>query len=335
MSASIRPGRPDRSWGCGAGAWRAAAWMLRVCGRPGDLRRLGLRLALLLGAAGMAAGAQAYQVLDERGVAVDFLQAPQRIVSLLPSLTETVCAFDACSRLVGVDRYSNWPATVEALPHLGGLDDANVEAIVALRPDVVLVARSARITARLESLGLKVLVLEPKNQADVKRVLATIGGLLQVPDPGRVWRGIDAALDATAASLPPAARARRVYFEVNRAPYAAGAASFIGETLARLGAANIVPASLGPFPKLNPEFVVRADPDLIMIGDQNAASLAERPGWQTIDAVRHHRICVFTRGESDILVRPGPRLAEAARIMADCLRRFAPQGQGDDLAPRR
>jgi iron complex transport system substrate-binding protein len=277
---------------------------------------------ILLGGIGNAA--YAYQVVDERGVAVDFSQVPQRIISMLPSLTETVCAFDACARLVGVDRYSNWPGSVAALPHLGGLDDANVEAIVALRPDVVLVSRSARITARLESLGLKVLVLEPKNQADVKRVLTTIGLLLQVNDDGSVWRHIDAAVDAAAASLSPAARDRRVYFEVNRAPYAAGASSFIGETLTRLGVGNIVPPELGPFPKLNPEFVVRANPDLIMIGDQNAASLADRPGWLAIDAVRNKRICVFTQAQSDILVRPGPRMAEAARIMADCLRRFAP-----------
>jgi iron complex transport system substrate-binding protein len=263
-------------------------------------------------------------VVDERGVAVDFSQVPQRIISMLPSLTETVCAFDACTRLVGVDRYSNWPGSVAALPHLGGLDDANVEAIVALRPDVVLVSRSARITSRLESLGLKVLVLEPKNQTDVKRVLATIGLLLQVNDDGSVWRHIDAAVDAAAASLSPAARNRRVYFEVNRAPYAAGASSFIGETLTRLGVGNIVPPELGPFPKLNPEFVVRANPYLIMIGDQNAASLADRPGWLAIDAVRNKRICVFTQAQSDILVRPGPRMAEAARIMANCLRRFAP-----------
>ena len=69
---------------------------------------------------------------------------PQRIVSLVPGLTESVCALGACARLVGTDRYSNWPASVAALPKLGGLDDAQVERIAALKPDLVLIAPSAR-----------------------------------------------------------------------------------------------------------------------------------------------------------------------------------------------
>jgi iron complex transport system substrate-binding protein len=116
----------------------------------------------------------------------------------------------------------------------------------------------------------------------------------------------------------------RVYFEVNPAPYAAGESSFIGETLTRLGVRNVVPASLGPFPKLNPEFVVRANPDLILLSERGSSGLAERPGWRTIRAVREQRVCVFTAAEGDVLVRPGPRMAEAAQLMARCLRDKAP-----------
>ena len=111
---------------------------------------------------------------------------------------------------------------------------------------------------------------------------------------------------------------------MNSAPYAAGSTSFIGETMARLGVQNIVPPALGPFPKLNPEFVVRANPDLIMVGDRNALGLEQRPGWAAIRAVREKRICVFTTAQSDTLVRPGPRMAEAARTMAACLQDKAP-----------
>src|SRR5512139_1064477 len=74
---------------------------------------------------------------DDRGVAFAAAQAPRRIVSLLPSLTESVCALGGCDRLVGTDRFSNWPEPVQHLPKLGGLEDAQVERIVALRPDVV------------------------------------------------------------------------------------------------------------------------------------------------------------------------------------------------------
>jgi len=266
-----------------------------------------------------AGAAKALQVTDERGVTVTFAQPPQRIVSLLPSLTETVCELGQCQRLVGVDRYSDFPPSVRALPQLGGGLDPNIEAIVALKPDVVLMATSSRAGERLQALGIKVMALEPKSHADVRRVLEKIGQLLDVPDAQRVWRVIDAAVSAAAQSLPASVKQTRVYFEVNRAPYAAGESSFIGETLARLGAKNIVPASLGPFPKLNPEFVVRANPDVIMIGDRNYAGMEGRPGWAGIRAIRERRVCVFSVAQSDVLVRPGPRMAEGARIMAQCL----------------
>jgi len=271
------------------------------------------------------AQAQPIQVTDDRGRTVLLPAPPQRVVSILPSLTETVCALGQCQRLVGVDRFSNWPVPVQALPQVGGGIDPNIEAIVALRPDVVLVATSSRGSERLEALGLKVVALEPQTHADVQRVLGTVARVLGLPaeEAQRLWRQIDAGVQAAAESLPPSVQRTRVYFEVNRAPFAAGASSFIGQTLARLGAQNIVPAEMGPFPKLNPEFVVRANPDVIMVGDRNFAGLADRPGWSRIRAVSRGQICVFSNQEADTIVRPGPRMAEGARLLADCLRRYA------------
>ena len=273
----------------------------------------------------LIAPAHALQITDERGVTQTFVQPPQRIVSLLPSLTESVCAMGQCQRLVGVDRYSNFPATVKRLPSVGGGLDPNIEGIVALRPDVVLLATSSRAASRLESLGIKVVALEPKSHDDVRRVLQALGLLLGLPDaPGgepvamQLWREIDAGVLAAAQSLSPAARSAQVYFEVGRGPYAAGESSFIGQTLSRLGVKNIVPAALGPFPLLNPEFVVRANPDVIMITGRSPTSLSY-PGWAGIRAIRQQRICSFNEKEGDVLVRPGPRMAEAARLMARCL----------------
>jgi len=240
-----------------------------------------------------ATAAQALQLTDDRGVTLNFAQIPQRIVSLLPSLAETVCELGHCDRLVGVDRYTNFPASLQKLPQVGGGLDPNIEAIVALKPDVVLMAKSSRAGERLEALGLKVVALEPKTYADVQRVMLKLGQLLAVPDAQRLWRAIDAGVSAAAQSLPEPVRGTRVYFEVNQGPYAASEASFIGETLSRLGVKNIVPAKLGPFPKLNPEFIVRANPDLIMVGQDNADGLTQRPGRHSIRAVREHRVCVF------------------------------------------
>jgi len=270
----------------------------------------------------------ALQVTDDRGITVVFDKTPQRIVSLLPSLTETVCELGQCQRLVGVDRYSNYPPSVQRLPQVGGGLDPNIEAVVALRPDVVLMAKSSRAGERLEALGIKVFALEPKTHADVQRVMLKLGQLLEVQDAQRIWRAIDAGVSAAAQSLPASAKGVRVYFEVNQGPYAAGELSFIGETLTRLGVKNIVPAKLGPFPKLNPEFIVRANPDLMMIGQRSADGLMTRPGWQSIRALREQRVCIFPTEEANVLVRPGPRMAEAARLMAKCIESKAPATAG-------
>ncbi len=267
----------------------------------------------------LAAPAQA-TLHDGRGATLVLPAPPQRIVSLLPSLTESVCALGACARLVGTDRFSNSPASVIDLPKLGGIDDAQIERIVALRPDVVLLSTSARVIDRLESLGLKVLVLEARDHADVKRSLTLLAQMLGTPaEAERVWSAIERDTRTAAERVPAGLRGQRVYFEVDATPYAAGAGSFIGETLARLGLANAVPAELGPFPKLNPEYVVRLQPDIVMANDRNLADMPKRPGWSTLRALKNGRSCGFGLDRYELLIRPGPRMGEAALALADCL----------------
>ena len=269
----------------------------------------------------------AVTVVDDRGVSVSWPSPPQRIVSLLPSLTETVCELGACSKIVGTDRYSNYPASVRTVAKVGGLDDVNVEMIVALHPDVVLLAVSSRVTERLESLGLRVLALEPKTYDDVHRVAAKVAQVLDVAGQGdRLWQRLETQMQEAAAMVPATVKGLSVYYEVDSAPYAAGEASFIGHTLKGLGMRNIVPSSLGPFPKLNPEYVVRADPQVIMLSARHAMDLSERPGWGHIRAIQDKRLCAFTPEQNDVLSRPGPRMGEAARIMALCLRDVASAG---------
>ncbi len=272
-----------------------------------------------------SAWAQAVTVRDDRQQDVVIAKPPERIVSLLPSLTETVCALGQCHKLVGLDRYSNWPESVRQLPRMGGGLDPSIEAVLAQRPDLILMAKSARGAERFESLGLNVLVLEPRTHADAQRVLHKVAQALGVPkaQSDAIWRQIDAGVDAAAQSLPPRAKGQKIYVEVSPAPYGASESSFIGETLTRLGMRNILPASLGPFPKINPEFVVRAQPDVIMAGDSSRASMVQRPGWSQLKAIQSGKVCAFSPEESDMLVRAGPRMAEGARLMAQCLQRTA------------
>jgi len=248
--------------------------------------------------------------------------APKRIVSLLPSLTETVCVLGHCDALVGVDDFSNWPQQVRRLPKVGGLEDANLERILALKPDLVLLAASSRATARLQALGVPVLAMEPKVMADVQAALERIGAALGEPQAAaRVWARMNEGIAEAARAVPPARKGMRVYFEVDSGPYAAGRSSHIGELFERLGVENIVPADLGSVPKLNPEFVVRADPQVIIIARREAAAMRTRPGWARISAIRDGRVCVLDPEQDDVVVRPGPRLPDAARILAQCFAR--------------
>ena len=291
---------------------------LRWFGRA--VRWLGAAGALGLAGAVLAQPPVGPTLLDDRGVEHRLPAPPQRIVSLLPSLTETVCALQACTRLVGTDRYSNWPASVQALPKLGGLEDTQIERLVALKPDLVLVASSARAIDRLEALGLRVVVLEPRTLQDTERVIVQVARALgDAPAGPALWRQLQARVAAAAARVPTSLRGRKVYFEVASAPYAASEASFVGENLARLGMGNIVPAALGPFPKLNPEFIVRAQPDIVMATASALAEMPGRPGWAGLLALRERRSCGFAPQPWDTLVRAGPRLAEGAEFLADCL----------------
>lgn len=262
----------------------------------------------------------AWPVVQAQAPAPASSAPPRRIVSLMPSLTETVCALGECERLVGVDRYSSWPARVERLPRLGGMDDPQIERIVGLRPDVVLAVPSSRAVERLQSLGLKVVVLESRTTEEARRTAETIAVLLGRPGQGTaLWARIDAQVERAVARVPARWRGRSVYFEVDSAPYAAGRSSFIGELLQRFGLVNIVPAELGPFPKLNPEFVVRAAPDVVMAVERHIADMPRRPGWAGLKALQSGRRCAFPADRYDTLVRPGPRLGEAAELVADCL----------------
>jgi iron complex transport system substrate-binding protein len=196
---------------------------------------------------------------------------------------------------------------------------------VALKPDLVLLARSSRALDRLQALGLPVLALEPQDWAATLRVVAQLADVLGTPAAGhQLIMRFNERITAASLRVPAAWRGRAVYVEVASTPYAAGDASFIGELLRRLGLANAVPAALGPFPQLNPEFVLRAQPALIVASQAAVRDMPARPGWQQLKALQQRHTCALAPTPWDALVRPGPRLAEAAEALAACLEGLVP-----------
>ncbi|CAN7519235.1 helical backbone metal receptor [Acidovorax sp. LjRoot118] len=256
------------------------------------------------------------------GLAAPLAQAQQqhRIVTLSPSLTEAVCALGHCAELVGTDRYSSWPGTVAKLPKVGGLQDAQIERIVALRPDMVLLGPRSRAGDRLSALGVPVQVFDARTHADLKRMLISVGQSLgESARAAELVARIERELDAAARRVPAHLRGRSVYVEVGVGPTAASAASFIGETVARLGLVNIVPGDMGLFPRVNSEMVVRRGPDLVIGPETTLFNVADRPGWSGMQALRQHQVCQLDADRMDLLSRPGPRLGEAAHMLVDCL----------------
>jgi iron complex transport system substrate-binding protein len=246
----------------------------------------------------------------------------RRIISLMPALTEAVCLLGACERLVATDRHSDWPAAIQKLPKLGALDDTSLEAVIALKPDLILSHPGGRLNERLKALGYPVLELRSDNLQDIRHALQEIERRLKLPQSGRaakLWEETQGALQAQAKTLALNGKTR-VYIEVDSALYAAGPSSYLGELLTMLGAQNIVASPLGAFPKLAPEFVLSQQPELIM-QMHSGPSLAQRPGWHSLTAIKQGRLCQWSKEQLNILVRPGPRVAEASALMAACLQK--------------
>jgi iron complex transport system substrate-binding protein len=265
-------------------------------------------------------------VSDDRGQVLSFDAPPQRIVSLLPAITELVCELGACERLVGVDRHSNHPQRVRDLPRLGGMEDTPLEAVMRLKPDLVLVAGSARLLQRMQRLGLRVMVFEPRTEADTARMGQALSQLLGFGTAA--WAAYEQRQNAVwlelAQGVDMARRGQRVYVEVGEGPYVAAQSSFIGQALERVRLQSAVPATWGVFPRLSPEWVLREQPDWIVLS-ATATSPAHRPGWGRLRAVAQRHVCVLSPAQMDTLVRPGPRLSEGIGAILACMNSIAPR----------
>lgn len=261
----------------------------------------------------------AYDVLYQRKNNLFVEATPSRIISLMPSITEAICSLGRCDKIIGVDNYSNYPDQIKSVKHIGSAMAPNLELILSLKPDLVVMSNNPRVSRRLEQLGVKVFVIDTVTQGDVHRLFEKLDEIFKTNEGQRVWQSMNVTIDEAADSLPKSVHQLRVYFEVSTGPYAAGESSFIGKTLTRLGVKNIVPKSLGDFPKLNPEFVVKQNPDLIIVSDNRISDLTQRPGWNQMSAIRNQNICTLTPEQSDIVVRPGPRMGEGAQIIAQCI----------------
>ena len=260
-----------------------------------------------------------YTVTDDLGFELTLQSEPERVVAMIPSHTETLCAIDACDKLVGIDTYSNFPERIDKLPKLGSAFEPNLEAIVALEPDLVLADESSELAGSLRRVGIPVYAGTAQTFGEVFETFEVLGGLVNRETEaallsGRVEGGIR-AISERAAGLEPTT----VYYEIDATPYSVGPDSFIGALLSRAGGENIVTADLGEFPQLDPEYIVAADPQVIIVSERDAEALPGRSGWAGIDAVQRGRVVSTDSVMDDAISRPGPRIVDAVRFFARAL----------------
>jgi len=274
----------------------------------------------------MEQGGNEYKVVleDDRGRKIQLFKKPQRIVSLAPSSTETLFALGLEERIAGVTEYCNYPPAALEKPKAGGFSEPNIERIVSLEPELVVAVRlQEEELARLEELGIPVIILNPTTLEDVYRSMELLGQATGEEESAHLLvTETKTRVDAVKEKLSkiPEKERIRVYYEVSAdPPMSVGCTSFIHELLETAGGNNIFADVEVEYPKVSAEAVVSRDPQVMLFPEYHGSEglqsgeIVNRPGWGTISAITEERI--FGIGP-DKISRPGPRVAEIIEEMA-------------------
>ena len=262
------------------------------------------------------------EVTDEVGRTVRIPLNPSRIVSLAPSLTETVYALGAEDRLVGDTDYCDYPLDAQKKAKVGGVIDPNLEQIAALHPDLVLVTKGANrleTVRALDTFGIPTYATDPHKVDEIITSTEKLANVLNVPAAGKavaedLQRRL-AFLQLKLGALPP----RRVLFVVWTEPLiSVGKDTFIADALRKAGAVSIVD-SAQDWPQISMEEVARLQPEYLVFAASHSDaavhdfdSLANLAGWRILNAVRNRHYAVI----SDAVIRPAPRIVSAIEVLA-------------------
>ena len=262
------------------------------------------------------------EVTDGYGRSVRVPLNPSRIVSLAPSLTETIYALGAEDRLVGDTDYCDYPPEAQKKPRVGGVINPNLEQIAILHPDLVLVTKEGNLldTVRaLDTLGIPTYATDARTVDEILSATQKLADVLNVSAAGKAL--VDSlqrrltVLQTKLAAVP----AKRVLFIVWPEPLmSVGKDTFIADALNRAGAASVVD-SKQDWPQISLEEVARLQPEYLVFASAHSDTpardfdaLAIRPGWQILDAVRNRHFAVV----SDAIIRPAPRMVSVIEELA-------------------
>ncbi len=245
---------------------------------------------------------------------------PKKVVSLAPSVTETIFALGLGDRLVGVTTYCDYPPAAKRLPKIGSFTNPSLEAIVAKQPDLVIGVRGATDPAKareMKALGLGVELLSVTSLADILDSMTTIARLLGAPDAGKELTGrINSQIQNVKKRLRYVTL-RSVLLVVGIRPLVAvGQKNFIDELITLAAGRNIAGSASQPWLNLPEEFVVAERPEVIIEAGMGSERDESHKRWQdlaSIPAVQQGH--VYSYG-SDKILRPGPRVGEALEELA-------------------
>jgi iron complex transport system substrate-binding protein len=256
--------------------------------------------------------------------AVRIAKRPTAIISLAPTATEMLYALGAGSQVTAVDRYSNYPASAPRT-NLSGLTP-NIEAIVARKPDLVVVSNyAANLTKRLAAFGIPVLSLPaPANVTGVYSEFDELGAATGHEQQAKAEVSkLRQEIAAIVAQVPHQSKPLTYYYELDQTYYSVTSVTFIGRLLGLLGMKSIADsakgaAASGGYPQLSAEFIVKANPDYIILADticchQDASTVASRPGWASMAAVKDKHIILLN---DNIASRWGPRIVNLLATVA-------------------
>jgi iron complex transport system substrate-binding protein len=292
-----------------------------------------LLLTLTLGACAPAVPsgneAAGLTLTDGLGREVKLAGPAERVVSLAPSNTEILFALGAGDKVVGRDEFSDYPEEAKAIESVGGsMGEYSLEAIVALKPDLVLAAEinSPELVKSLEELGITVYYLSnPKTLEGLYtniEIVATLTGR----DATKLTDSLKARVAAVDEKIAPLSARPTVFYEIDATdpskPYTAGVDTFINLLINRAGGANFteVAGITDPYPQVGLETLLVTQPNIILLGDAmwgtTPESVAARPGWDALDAVQSGNIFPF---DDNLLSRPGPRMIDGLEALAKLL----------------
>jgi len=249
---------------------------------------------------------------------------PQRIVSFGPNITEILFALGLEEKVVGVSNYCDYPEAAKLKAKVGDAFNPSLEKIVELEPDLVLTVKQEQLNSELDALGVKFMVLDPKDIDGILGNIEKVGEITGTKNRAEeLIKDMQDSISQVTALMEDVPKVR-VFFIVDATdltlPWTAGTGSFIDALITMAGGENIAGGTLGAWVQFSLEQIVSSDPEVIIVQTMTGGiptvskeELEEHPVWGEMTAVKQGKTC-FING--DLVSRPGPRIVQGLEAMA-------------------